>query len=81
MKSETLMSRPIHVEDEGSKEKSGRSRGAWSILSIPYSRGRAFWPNLCEDAAIVWVESAFIEKQSFLYCTSFSHDIPPFFRS
>lgn len=68
MKRSTLTIRPIQADGDGRRENSGRNSGACAVLAkLVVACEYLMTPHLVEDAAIVWVESAFIKKETFLH--------------
>lgn len=78
MNSATLRILPIHVVGEGRSEKTGRRSGdcnSVNVVSIVYFRVMNL-ADLVEDASVVRIKPAFVEKQAFLHCPLFSFLFP-----
>lgn len=68
VKRSTVKTRPIQLMGDGRSANNGRSRGACHLLVWLRSwRSNGISPHLVKYAAIIRIESPFVEEQAFLY--------------
>jgi hypothetical protein len=66
VKRRTLTIRPIHAEGDGRRENNGSNSGACFSLStkVRIASGAA---HLVEDAAVIRIQAALVEKETLLH--------------